>query len=166
MKKNKIIIAINNYKIPNHIASYGVSLAKRLDRAAILASVIKTPVPTSGIGVTGMGVVQLDAEHIGQVKKKREADLKKIYEESKWIWDHVDYELEIGFPVSTLVKKSNDELPFLFIIEGNSELTTLGEWFGTYETRLAKGIEVPVLVVPADQPWKPINNILYTMELD
>ncbi len=166
MAKSKIIIDINNYETPNHLASYGVSLAKRLKREAVLTSVLKTPVPTGAIGVTGMGVVQLDAANMEQVKKQRETDLKKVYEEAKWIWDQVDYEIEVGFPVDALIKKSKEELPFLFIIEGNNELTTLGEWFGTYETRLAKDIDVPVLIVPTEQPWKPVNNILYTMELD
>ncbi|MFT4754505.1 MAG: hypothetical protein ACI85Q_002064, partial [Salibacteraceae bacterium] len=52
------------------------------------------------------------------------------------------------------------------VIEGRSDLTTLNEWFGTYETKIAERADCPVLIVQPQTVWKPIQKILYMMDMD
>ena len=52
------------------------------------------------------------------------------------------------------------------VMAGNSELNTVNEWFGTYETRVAEKAECPVLVLPQKPVYKPVKNILYIADLN
>ena len=166
MKNKKVLIAVRNYEIPNLAVNYAVALSKSLERHALLVGVAKAPVVIGSTGIGGAELSHYEFKNMEMVKEKREIDLQAICLDAKNIWKHTDYDIEIGFPEATVVNKAEQEYPYLVAIEGDHELTTLGEWFGTYETRLAEDIYVPVLVVPKDLQWKPVREILYVMELD
>lgn len=166
MKKNKIFISLNDYSLPNATASYGVALAKKLERPAYLYGVEKVPIKTEPVAITGSGVPHPGMSGIGQVKKEAEKQLKKVYHEAYKLYPNVEYNVEIGFPETSLIDKTDEENPHLVVLEGNNELTTLHEWFGTYETRLAENIDMPVLVLPKETFWKPVERIVYIMELN
>lgn len=166
MKKNKIIIALNHYDLPNPTANYGIYLAKNLNRPAYLHGVEKVPLITEPTQITGTGLANPKMLRIGIVKKEAEKQMKKLYQEAIKLYDNVQYDVEIGFPETALIEKTEEDNPQLVVLEGNNELTTLHEWFGTYETRLAENIDTPVLVLPKDYYWKPVNRIVYVMELN
>ncbi len=167
MKNQKIIIAINNYTVDNPFIHYGVQLAKRLDQPALLSGIAKMPqltIPETSFN--SHSSIISPAPNIETIQKEQEAKLQKICMKSREVYNNLEYEVEVGFPEETMIQKAATEKPFMVIVEGNNELHTLGEWFGTYETRLAENINAPVLVVPNTFSWKPVQDILYVMELD
>lgn len=164
--KNKIIIAVNDFKNINSFTAYGTELAKRLHRPATLISAANVPTLVTTTGMIGVDVGQFNTKRINDVKDMLEIDLNKRCLELKQIWNDIDYEVEIGFKEETFIQKAKEENPFLFLVEGKNDLTSIGEWFGTYETRMAEEINVPTLIVPQQYPWQPINDILYVMRLD
>ncbi len=166
MKKNKIFISLKNYTTPNTTANYGVQLAKRLERPAHLFGVEKVPVQAQPISITGSGMPNPTLAGIGQVHKIAEKQLKELHYDVTRFYNKISYNVEIGFPEISLIEKTDETNPHMVVLEGNNELTTLHEWFGTYETRLAENIEAPVLVLPSDYKWKPVKRILYVMEID
>lgn len=166
MKNKKIFIALNHYEPVNAAANYGFNLAKMLDRTAFFYGVEKTPVLMSPTAITGAGVSPPALVEMGNVSKQAEEDLSKILKEAKRTYDKVEYAVEIGFPESTIIAKTEEEKPYVVVLESNNELSTLNEWFGTYETRLAENIEVPVLVLPKDKFWRPVEKISYVMDFD
>ena len=166
MKKNKIFIALNNYHLQNPLANYGIQLAKKLERPAHLYGVQKVPLVTEPTSITGTGLPTPSISGIGAVKKEAEADLKKLLQETVGMYPNVTADVEIGFPESTIIEKTEDENPYMVLVEGNNELTTLHEWFGTYETRLAENIDAPVLIIPSNYAWKPVHKMVYIMELN
>jgi hypothetical protein len=166
MKKNKIFISLKNYTTPNTTANYGVQLAKRLERPAHLFGVEKVPVHSQPVSITGSGMPNPTLAGIGQVHKVAEKQLKELHHNVTRLYDNISYNVEIGFPEISLIEKTDETNPHMVVLEGNNELTTLHEWFGTYETRLAENIEAPVLVLPTDYKWKPVKRILYVMEVD
>ena len=166
MKKNKIFVSVNDYNIPNSVANYGVYLAKNLERPAHLYGVTKVPIQHQPVSITGSGVPSPVLAGIGEVQKVATIELKKLHQEAVKIYSDVTYDVEIGFPEKALIEKTEETQPYMVVIEGNNKLTNLHEWFGTYETRIAESIDAPVLVLPNDYYWKPVNRILYVMEMD
>ena len=164
MKKNKIFISLNNYTSPNTAANYGVSLAKSLERPAYLYGVQRVPLTTDPVAITGTGIPV--PETIIEVKKNTEKQLEKIYQDALKIYPNVEFDVEIGFLETSLIEKTDEENPHIVVLEGNNELTTLHEWFGTYETRLAENIDMPVLVLPEETTWKPVKRIVYIMDMN
>jgi nucleotide-binding universal stress UspA family protein len=166
MLNSKIIIAVNNYEMDNYFVNYGVELAKRLDRPASLIGVTRIPRPVDNTGLTAMNAPKYEIANIETVQKNQEAALQKVYMKAREQYHKIDYEVEIGFPEAMIIDKARKEQAYMILVEGNSTMDTLSEWFGTYETRLAEHSSTPVLVVPAKNTWKPVQDILYVMELD
>ncbi|MFK8007559.1 MAG: hypothetical protein AB8H03_14365 [Saprospiraceae bacterium] len=166
MKKNKIFISLKNYNLPNSTANYGVHLAKNLERPAHLFGVEKVPMSSQPVAITGSGLPTATVERIGTVHQVALKQLKELHHEVIKLYDNVSYNVEIGFPEISLIEKTEKTDPHIVVLEGDNELTTLHEWFGTYETRLAENIEAPVLVLPNNYNWKPVKKILYVMEID
>lgn len=166
MEKNKIFIALEHYNSPNPIALYGVHLAKKLNRTAFLFGSEKIPVYPQTTSVTGFGYPEFHGLSMKSIREYAEIEINRLCLELKKFYEKVEGAVEIGFPEREIISKTEDELPFLALLQGNNDLTNLHEWFGTYETRLAENIEAPVLVMPKGQVWEPINRILYLMDLD
>ncbi|MEM6963186.1 MAG: hypothetical protein AAF573_00380 [Bacteroidota bacterium] len=166
MNNKKIFIALNDYNIPNPIATYGTYLAKRLDRTALFYGVEKVPVLRQPVAITGTGIEEPSMANINLVKVEANKRLSALQMEASKLYPNVTYDLDIGFPESKIIDKAEEESPYVVVLEGNNELTTLHEWFGTYETRLAENIDAPVLVLPSNYSWQPVNRIVYLMELD
>lgn len=165
MKENKIFIALNNYRKPNPLANYGVLLAKTLNRPAHLFGVQKVPLvsnPEALIDASANGEINVG---IQAIKEKAYKNLEHLRHEVSQFYKEVTTDLEVGFPEKTIVEKAEEESPYIVLLEGNSELTTLHEWFGTYETRIAENISAPVLVIPNDYLFKPVDTVVYLMEL-
>ncbi len=166
MKKKKIFISLNDYEIPNAPLNYGVHLAKKLERPAYMYGVEKVPMQPEPVAITGSGIPTPVITDINQVKKVAEKKLKELNFEASKIYDDVTYRVDIGFPESSLIEKAEETNPYMVVLEGNNKLTTIHEWFGTYETRLAENIEAPVLVLPSNYYWKPVNRIMYVMDME
>lgn len=166
MKKNKIFISLKNYTVPNPTAIYGVQLAKSLERPVHLFGVEKVPVKVQPISVTGTNLTNTPVVKIGEIRENAKKHLMELHYDLSKLYDNVSYSIEIGFPEMSLIEKTEEINPHMVVLKGNNELTTLHEWFGTYETRLAENIEAPVLVLPDDYIWRPVKKILYVMEID
>ncbi len=166
MKKKKIFISLKNYTTPNMTANYGVQLAKSLGRPAHLFGVEKVPVQSEPISITGSGIPNPSLAGIGDIHKTAKKKLAALHHEVSKLHNDISYNVEIGFPEVSLIEKTEETNPHLVVLKGNNELTTLHEWFGTYETRLAENIEAPVLVLPNNYNWKPVKRILYIMEMN
>ena len=160
MVKNNIVAAIRNFQDSNLVASYGANLAKRLDRKLTLISATEISILPEATGVTGAGMINFEHSHIQQAKSNLEINLNRLCLKTKIIWPKTNFDAELGSPEVAFIEKAKQESPFLVLIEGNSKMTNLREWFGTYETRLAENINAPTLVLSTDQKWSPVNNIL------
>jgi len=166
MKKNKLFIALNNYRKPNPLANYGVLLAKTLERPAHLFGVQKVPLVPNPDALIDASIDSVNNVGIQAIKEQAYNNLEDLKHEVSQFYKHISTDLEVGFPEQTIVQKAEEENPYMVLLEGNSELTTLHEWFGTYETRIAENINAPVLVIPNDYLFQPVNTVVYLMELD
>ena len=163
MKNDKIFIALNHSQLPNAITTYGSNLAKRLDRPAIVYGVATVPIisnPNSIVGAT------IPNPNINDAQTATEKKIESFIEEALNIYPHITYTVDSGDSIENIINKTDKENPYLVLVEGNSELTTLHEWFGTYETQLAEEITAPVLVLPESYFWKDVSSILYVMDIE
>lgn len=166
MKAKQIFIALPHYNYPNQLMDYGVHLAKELKRPTMLIGIEKMPIPVIPITGPTNDIATQAAFTMDEVVNIAEPQLESLKIKAKEIWEQTTYDLEIGFPESRLEQITHNEHPYLVVVEGQNQLDTLNEWFGTYETRMAENLESPVLVVPKDNSWKPIKNILYMMGIN
>lgn len=166
MKTKKIFIALPNYEYPNSLMDYGVQLSKSLDKSALLIGIEKMPIPVAPISGVASGVLIHNMTTMQDVIEVVEPKLTFLKLKAKEIWQDVDFDLEIGFPESKLEEMTDDEHPYMVVLEGNQQLDTLNEWFGTYETRMAENLEVPVLIVHPNNNWTPLKNIVYLMDVN
>jgi nucleotide-binding universal stress UspA family protein len=166
MTRKKVYILLNDYVNHSPVIDYGVRLAKALHAPAVLLVMeyihpSPTPAPILGSGIPHPPVVQSEA-----VKERVRDNLHKLCTDARKIWKEVYVQVEVGIPISDTVELMAEKDPRLLIVERNNDLNTLNEWFGTFETKLAERIDVPVLVVPPDKEWKSMRKILYIMDAD
>ncbi len=163
--KKEIFIALKDFE-KSPTAIYGTQLAKQLDRFAYLFGVVKVPIITPPVVIDGSILQNTVATQIEQVHDQAENKLENLVNKLKEIHPQVYADAATGFKEPTVIDETEKKDPYLMVIESTNELTTMHEWFGTYETRLAENTTVPSLVVPKEYPWKPIQNILYIMDKD
>ncbi len=163
MKNEKIFIALNHAQIPNAVTTYGSNLAKRLDRPAIVYGVAAVPIISEPISIVGATIPN---PNINDAQTATEKKIESFMEEALSIYPHISYTVDSGDSIENIINKTDKENPYMVLVEGNSELTTLHEWFGTYETQLAEEIKAPVLVLPESYFWKDVKSILYVMDIE
>jgi len=163
MKSNKIFIALNHAQLPNAVTLYGSHLAKQLDRPALVYGVAKVPIVSEPISIVG---AKIPNPNIDDAQAATEKKIASFMDEALKIHPHISYKVEHGDAIENIINKAEEDNPYMVVVEGNSEFTNLHEWFGTYETKLAEEIEVPVLVLPESYFWKDVQKILYVMDID
>jgi len=163
--KKEIFIALKNFE-ESSTAIYGTQLAKKLDQYAYLFGVVKIPIITPPVVIGGTMLQNTVATQIEQVHDLTEGKMEDLVAKLKEIHPRVYADASTGFKEPTIIDETEKKDPYLVVIESTNELTTMHEWFGTYETRLAENTTVPSLVVPEKYPWEPIRNILYIMDKD
>ncbi len=165
MNKDKVFVLVDNYEDFHPIVPYSVHLAKALKNPAVLFSIIKADYTVQPTVITGSGVPYPPTLKVQDLKKKAEPFFKKLIYQAKAIWPEVSYDLEIGFPEDKTLQMINERGARLLVLEGKSDFSTINEWIGTYETRIAEESDCPALVVPNDFMWQPVNKILYMMDV-
>ncbi len=165
MQTRQIFIALDDYQLPNPVMEYGIHLAKALEAHARLVAIEQLHLEMTPTSIAQTDIYQYQNFEMTEVIDAVKPDVKALTERAKEIWQDVSYSLEAGFRESTLIEKSEEERPQLVVVQRKSNLTTLNEWFGTHETRLAHNIPNPVLVVPKETTWKPVGQILYVLDL-
>lgn len=166
MKMKKIFINLSDYEYPNPFMDYGVRLAKSLNRPAKLIGIEKIPVPVTPTIGAGMNSVLPNPLSMDDVVSWVQPKMENLKLQAKEIWQDVSYDLEVGFPESKLEEITQEQKPYLVVVEGNDDVSTMDEWFGTHETRLAENLDAPVLIVQGDNVWKPLKHILYMMDIE
>ncbi len=166
MENHKILIELESYEVPNPIAEYGARLAKSLNVPAQLVAIEELRLELGPGAFTQSTIYQYDTFAMRDVMEAAKPQMEAITDWAKTHWENTSYSLETGFRESTLIEKTEAELPLLVVVERKHHLTTLNEWFGTHETRLAVNIPYPVLVVPKEaENWQPVERILYVMDV-
>mgnify|MGYP002624324396 CR=1 FL=1 len=164
MKEKNVYILLREIEKLNPATLYGVHLAKALKTRATLLAVKQmafTEVPST---VAGTGMIYPPIVEFESHREKMEPHLRQLSVQLKSIFKDIDYRIVTGFSEQKTISITENDNPYLLVVESNNDLTTLNEWFGTHETRLAEGAECPVLVVPQKTNWKDIRKMLYIMD--
>lgn len=166
MENKKVFILLNDYTSPNPVADFGVHLAKALNKPAVMLAIEKVPQAYPAAAIAGTGIAQPPVLNMEEVKQKVKPYLRDEAIKLGRIWRQVDYDVAIGFTTSKVISLTEERDPYLLVIEGRSDLTTINEWFGTYETAIAEDADCPVLVVPSNYVWQPVKKVLHIMEAE
>jgi len=166
MENKKVFILLNDYTSPNPVTDFGVHLAKALNKPAVMLAIEKIPQAYPAAAIAGAGIAQPPILNMEEVKQKVKPYLRDKAINLGRVWRQVDYDVAIGFTTSKVISLTEERDPYLLVIEGRSDLTTINEWFGTYETTIAEGADCPVLVVPSDYVWQPVKKVLHIMEAE
>jgi hypothetical protein len=164
MKNKNVFILLNDYTKLSPVTAYGVHLARKLKTPAILLAIEKINNAAFPFVVTGGGLAYLMYQDFKTLKRKAIPHLRKLSLDIRQIWRKVYCDVAIGFSNQKVISLMDEKESFLLVIEGRSDLTTLNEWFGTYETRIAERADCPVLVLQPQTVWQPVQKILYIMD--
>ena len=163
MQEKEIFLLLDeNLKI-NDSLTYGVHLAKRLNAKAILLAIKEINLKEMPAALHSTGQIHLNENVLKSFEEQVFPQLIKISLQLKPIWNKIHSKATVGYIDKQTINLVDEGNPNLLLIEGKSDLNTLNEWFGTYETRIAEGTDCPVLIVPPKTRWKPINKLLYIM---
>ncbi|MFT4667397.1 MAG: hypothetical protein ACI9XB_004366, partial [Gammaproteobacteria bacterium] len=152
MKNKKIFILLNNYIKLSLPTMYGVYLAKELKTPAILLAIEKINTVTL---IGGSMPTYPMYQDFKALKRRAMLHLRKLCLDIRHVWREIDCDVAIGFSNQKVISIMDEKDPLLLVIEGRSDLTTLNEWFGTYETKIAERADCPVLIVQPQTVWKP-----------
>jgi hypothetical protein len=166
MKNKKVFILLNDYVKISPSTRYGVHLAKELKTPGILLAIEKINNPAMPFAASGVGMPYPKYQSFKDLKRKAILHLRKLCLDMRHIWREIYCDVAVGFSNQKVISLMDEKDPLLLVIEGRSDLTTINEWFGTYETRIAEGADCPVLVVQPEMVWKPVEKILYMMDMD
>ena len=167
MKNNKnVYILINDYTYTHSFVAYGVNIAKQLKAPAVIFVLenLTYPIIPPVISATNIPGPAFTSTEV--IERKIKPIIRKVCLEMRQIWKNVDYEIAESFPESKALKISKEKEPYLFVVRNKSNLNKFNEWFGTYETRIAKKADYPVLIVQPHYVWHPIKKILYIMDAE
>ncbi len=163
-KKEKILIYPSQFNSIDKETHYGIFLAKKTDRPAELVDIENVPISSTPKMVVEPTIQTSYPRSIQEVKEDANKRMKNLKKLTELIWDEVEYDVEIGFPEPKLLDKIEEENPFMLVIGQHRDLNLINEWLGTFETRMAKKAECPVLVVPESFNWSPPLQLLYITE--
>ncbi len=166
MENKKVFILLNDYTSPNPVTDFGVHLAKAVEKPAVMLAIEKVPQAYPAAAIAGTGIAHPPVLNMKEVKEKIKPYLREKAINLGRVWRQVHYDVAIGFTTSKVISLTEERDPYLLVIEGRSDLTTINEWFGTYETTIAEGADCPVLVVPSSYTWQPVKKVLHIMEAE
>ena len=167
MKDNKeIFILMEGYDRPGTAGWYGTALAKNLKRPARLIAVESIKYQMEPTAITGVGMPTLEYGSLTEIKEAVEPRIKSICLDLKEEWRHIDYDFSVDFPETKVLSLAEERSPLMMVMKRTNEDSTLNEWFGTHETRLAEGTNCPTLVIPEDYFWRDVAKILYVMDIN
>lgn len=164
--KEEIIIALQDFGYPNTIMDYGLQLGKSLKLPCHLIGIINVPAAVKPLAIVGDAFVQPQMLNMTDIQQNAALRLEKITALGRQQWEHLDYQVSIGFPEPKLISKTEERNPLLVLVEQYNEYNYANELFGTYETRLAAGISAPTLFVPKDIIPQHLTRILYILDKD
>jgi len=166
MNNDKLYILIEDYKKLRPLSTYGLFLARQMDLPVVLLGVDEVPFPMGPASFGNRGNAHPDAELVKELKEKAAPHFEERLKEARDIYPHVDYNLRIGDKQRRAKSVADEKDPYIMVIQGKSEAATLNDWFGTVETSIARDSDCPVLVVPQDFMFKPIEKVMFLMDLD
>lgn len=166
MSQDKIFILLKDYLQTNQVTNYGIHLSKEMRAKAVLLAIEKIGSTVPSFTSERPNLSYPKYQSTQSFKNKIFRYLQKHQLELQQVWKEVYCAVAVGFFDSRIISLTEKKDPFLLLIEGQNEHTTFHEWFGNYETRIAEKADCPVLVVQPNTKWKPVEKILYIMDLD
>ncbi len=161
---NKIYIYPSDFRLFTAETHYGITMARQVRRPVKLIdfeTIFPSDAPNASVTAGAPPVPGLTAE---QLQAEAEAKMAKLRTLAQYIWKEVQYEVEIGSPEPSVAKKLDEESPYLLVLGRYGDLDLAAKWFGTFESRLARKISCPVLIVPGDSTVRDVQQVVYVTE--
>ncbi|THU33570.1 universal stress protein [Niastella caeni] len=153
---NTILVPVDFSPASRNAAVYAAELAKLLHTRLLLFHAYMLPTPISEVPYAMITVDNLQKENEDNLK--READ-----------WLHNQYGLEVERLVrigiaSDEIKTITKEREIGLIVLGMKGAGGFDKIIGSTTTNVARKVKIPVLVIPHDAAYKPIQHITYASD--
>lgn len=138
---------------------HAIQVSKILDNPIEIVHAYSMPATGSNVMVDITDVMKKNAEEELENLKRR---VEKL-ESSKGITIH--YETAYGSVVDVVNRRADEKNVSLVIMgtQGASGITE--KWLGSNTAAAARNVNVPLLAVPVDRPYKPIESILFSTDM-
>ena len=158
MKTIKNILVPIDFSITSRDAyRYAVKLAESLDAQLTVAHVIQNLVMVSDVMIAPFPLVD-------RIQIMR--DIEQFISEESGSKNKVDIEVSEGDVVDTLIELSKN-IKIDLIVMGTTGLSdVLTKLFGSISTKISNQAHCPVILVPRDAKWQPLEQIMYASNFD
>ena len=161
--------AIDALHTPVSVVEYAAHLSRQLNAHLLLYDVefAASPFRVTTADIADPADLQIVDPELLQAKGK--ARLEELVKTAKQIAAHVEHEHEVGFVGTRIVERMAqlDDVPRddkMLILTREENTGFLDEVFGTATSDIVKSVECPVLVVPRESAYRPLEHLLYIIE--
>ena len=167
--KGHIVTAIDAIHTPVSIVEYAAHLAKQLHAHLLLYHVefAASPFRVTTADIADPADLQIVDPDI--LEQKAAQRLDELVQMASAITDNISHEREVGFMGTKIVSRMEalSEVPRedkMLILAREEQTGFLDEVFGTATSDIVKSVTCPVLVVPRDSVYRPLEHLLYIIE--
>ncbi len=154
----RVLIPTDFSKVSKNAIVYALNLYKNTQSSFTIIHVYQPSIDTiqHEIVDTSLGLHAVKKDNMNQL-------LLSILSLSEECNIELDSSLEIGFTIETIVKMSND---FDIIVMGSTGSNNIiNNFFGGISTGVASKSKCPVLLIPGNINFKPLQNVLYAFNI-
>lgn len=164
MTQQKIFIFPTQFNRLDAATKYGLLMGRWLNKPVELLGAISIPTPIIPEALVGQGLKAVPSVTYSKRQNEAEEQLQQLQQQAKKIWHKVDWSISVGVPYQKILHRIKIDQPEVLILQKQHPFNLLNKWMGTFETDLAKDADCPVLVIPQEQRWLPVIDILYVTD--
>ncbi len=159
-----ILVPIDFSPVSTNALKYAIRMASKMDcKLVLLHSYV---VHASTYYMSEQMINALLAGKRNVVLNQMRAFVESLDWDDKFILRDVEiqYELEIGFPIPTILEMAENIDAEMIIIGSTGASNTLDQWLGSVSSSIMERSHCPVLVIPPKTKFKDVKHIAYATE--
>lgn len=168
--KSNIIVYTNIYDTDENFIKYTIDFAKSIDARITFCDTITAEKPDYVTVEPIYGHASEMPVYDNRIEKVKEIVVSKLDDLCKRFsndWPYIDYEVltDVNY-IGALKKVVKRKQARYVLISKIQEPSFWDKWLGTVSTTIAEELNVPTILIPQNQKFKPFTHILHQIELD
>lgn len=159
-----ILVPIDFSPVSTDALKYAIRLAAKMNYKLVLLHSHVVHATTYYLSEQMMNA--LLAGKLDNVLKQMKEFVESLDWDDKFVLRDVeiDYKLEIGFPIQTILDVAENIEAEMIIIGSTGASNTVDQWLGSISSSIMEKANCPVLVIPPKTRFKAVKHIAYATE--
>ncbi len=153
-----ILVPVDFSEQSRNAAYHAAELARNFNGKILLFHAYMMPTPVSEVPYVMVTVDELQRDNEALIKREAAHFHERYGLEVEWL-------VRIGIP-SDEIRAITEERKIDLVVMGMKGVGGLDKIIGSTTINTIRKLQVPVLVIPQDARYSPLNNIVYASDLD